>query len=88
MSNIITEYVYPRWLRLPLTGTNVVSFSGGRTSAFLVYLMEMERHLYGADVHYVFMDTGAEHPKTYEFVRNLVTRWNIPLVCIRMVALP
>lgn len=79
--------VYPDWLRKPLDGVNVVSFSGGRTSAFLVYLMEQERRK-GAEVHYVFMDTGAEHPKTYEFIRNLVTVWGIPLVCIRMVALP
>ena len=79
--------VYPDWLRKPIDGVNVVSFSGGRTSAFLVYLMEQERRN-GADVHYVFMDTGAEHPKTYEFIRNIVKVWGIPLVCIRMVALP
>lgn len=70
-----------------MDGTHVVSFSGGRTSAFLVHLLEQER-IKGADVHYVFMDTGAEHPKTYEFIRNIVHRWSIPLVCIRMVALP
>lgn len=70
-----------------MLGPQVVSFSGGRTSAYLVCLMEQER-LKGADVHYVFMDTGAEHPKTYEFIRNIVHRWGIPLVCIRMVALP
>jgi hypothetical protein len=34
------------------------------------------------------MDTGAEHPKTYKFIRNIIRHWNIPLVCIRMVALP
>lgn len=70
-----------------MTEPQVVSFSGGRTSAYLVYLMEQER-LIGANVHYVFMDTGAEHPKTYDFIRNIVHRWGIPLVCIRMVALP
>lgn len=70
-----------------MVGPQVVSFSGGRTSAYLVYLMEQKRFS-GADVHYVFMDTGAEHPKTYEFIRNIVHRWGIPLVCIRMVALP
>ena len=77
--------VYPDWMRRPLTGANIVSFSGGRTSAFLVYLMERER-INGADVHYVFMDTGAEHPKTYEFIRNIVKHWGINLVCIRMEA--
>lgn len=66
----------------PITGTNVVSFSGGRTSAYLVHLMEEARRE-GAEVHYVFLDTGAEHPATYEFIRNIVAQWGIPLVCLR-----
>ncbi|MDE9443927.1 phosphoadenosine phosphosulfate reductase family protein [Xenorhabdus bovienii] len=66
---------------------NVVSFSGGRTSAYLVYLMEQRRKA-GEDVRYVFMDTGAEHPKTYEFIRDLVQHWNIDLVCLRVVINP
>ncbi|PHM48390.1 phosphoadenosine phosphosulfate reductase domain-containing protein [Xenorhabdus sp. KK7.4] len=61
---------------------NVVSFSGGRTSAYLVYLME-QRRKQGEDVRYVFMDTGAEHPSTYRFVRELVKFWDIPLVVLQ-----
>ncbi|WP_149017487.1 phosphoadenosine phosphosulfate reductase family protein, partial [Escherichia coli] len=60
---------------------NVVSFSGGRTSAYLLWLMEQKRQA-GEDVHYVFMDTGAEHPKTYEFIRNIVSNWKIDLHCL------
>ena len=48
----------------------VVSFSGGRTSAYLVHLME-QRRLSGEEVHYVYMDTGAEHKGTYEFIKKL-----------------
>lgn len=62
---------------------HVVSFSGGRTSAYLVHLME-QRRAAGEEVHFTFMDTGAEHPKTYEFIRDLVKHWNIPLVCLRL----
>ena len=62
---------------------HVVSFSGGRTSAYLVHLMEQKRKSEGWDVDYVFMDTGAEHPKTYEFVRNVVDHFGIKLHCIR-----
>ncbi len=65
----------------------VVSFSGGRTSAYLVHLME-QRRAAGEDVHYVFMDTGAEHPKTYEFVRNVVRHWRIDLHCLRVIPDP
>lgn len=62
---------------------HVVSFSGGRTSAYLVHLMEQKRINEGWDVEYVFMDTGAEHPKTYEFIRNVVEHFGITLHCLR-----
>jgi len=63
---------------------NVISFSGGRTSAYLVYLMEEMRKRGEIDnVHYVFMDTGAEHPKTYEFIKRCVEYFKIELVCIK-----
>ncbi|HAT1512375.1 TPA: phage N-6-adenine-methyltransferase [Morganella morganii] len=67
---------------------NIVSFSGGRTSAYLVHLMEQKRVSENLNVKYVFMDTGAEHPKTYEFIRNVVKHWNIDLVCLRLVVDP
>lgn len=62
---------------------HVVSFSGGRTSAYLVYLMEQKRKNEGWDVDYVFMDTGAEHPKTYEFVRNVAEHFKISLTVLK-----
>ena len=63
---------------------NIVSFSGGRTSAYMVYLMDkMERAGEIENVKYVFMDTGAEHPKTYEFIKNCVDHFKIDLRCIR-----
>src|SRR5471030_3134490 len=65
----------------------IVSFSGGRSSAYLVHLMELRR-IAGEDVRYVFMDTGAEHPKTYEFIKNIVNHWNIDLTCLRVVVNP
>lgn len=71
-----------------LTGTHVVSFSGGRTSAFMVAQMEFYRRFLGADIRYVFMDTGAEHPKTYEFIKRVVKEWGIPLICFRAIINP
>ncbi|WP_206604030.1 phosphoadenosine phosphosulfate reductase family protein [Chimaeribacter californicus] len=60
---------------------NVVSFSGGRTSAFLVRTMlELD-----PETQFIFMDTGAEHPKTYDFIREVVQNWQINLTCLRLV---
>lgn len=50
--------------------------------------MDFYRRYCGVDVRYIFMDTGAEHPKTYEFIRNIVKHWSIPLVCLRTLVHP
>ena len=61
----------------------VVSVSGGRSSGYLVYLMEQKRKQLEWQVEYVFMDTGAEHPNTYQFLKDMVSHWKIKLHCIR-----
>ncbi len=39
---------------------------------------------FGRDnVDFIFMDTGAEHPKTYEFIRNVNKHFNLNLTCLR-----
>lgn len=59
----------------------VVSFSGGRTSAYLCHLM-VER--FGREnVDFVFMDTGFEHPNTYDFVKEVDTAFGLNLICLR-----
>ena len=57
----------------------VVSFSGGRTSA---RFCELTKKLFPNAV-YVFMDTGAEHPETYEFVKKVNAEFDLNLVCLR-----
>lgn len=62
----------------------IVSFSGGRTSAYLIHLIEKLRKNSSLKVQYVFMDTGAEHPKTYEFIKKVVEYYKIKLTCLRV----
>ncbi len=59
----------------------VVSFSGGRTSAYLCNLM-IEKHGEG-NVDFVFMDTGFEHPATYDFIRNVNEAFGLNVTCLR-----
>lgn len=63
---------------------NIVSLSGGRTSAYLARIMKEK----DPETEFIFMDTGAEHPKTYEFIRNIVKHWNIKLTCLRVIPNP
>lgn len=59
----------------------VVSFSGGRTSAFMT--LEVLKIHPSAEV--IFMDTGAEHPKTYEFIRNFAKHFGVNITCLRVI---
>lgn len=59
----------------------VVSFSGGRTSAYLCKVMI---ETYGIhDVDFIFMDTGAEHPETYKFIKRVADFFGINLICLQ-----
>ncbi|QHJ79794.1 MAG: hypothetical protein [Caudoviricetes sp.] len=59
----------------------VISFSGGRTSAYMT-LEVLKMH---PQAEVIFMDTGAEHPKTYEFIRNFSHHFGVNITCLRVV---
>lgn len=62
-----------------LSGTTVVSFSGGRTSAYMLrQVLENNEDL--TDLVVTFANTGKEHPATLEFVRECAERWSVPIV--------
>ncbi|MGO2306069.1 MAG: DNA cytosine methyltransferase [Providencia sp.] len=71
-----------------LLPVHISSFSGGRTSAYMVKLLEEKAKAEHFKLKHIFMDTGAEHPKTYEFIRQVVKYWNIDLTCLRLVINP
>lgn len=56
-----------------------VSFSGGRTSGYMTRMIQ-QRLSDQYDIMYLFANTGAEHPKTLEFVRQCDEAWNLDLV--------
>lgn len=62
-----------------LAGTTVVSFSGGRTSAYMLrQVLDSNTDL--DDLIITFANTGKEHPATLEFVRECAERWAVPIV--------
>ena len=61
-------------------GPAVVSFSGGRTSAYMLRRI-LDVGLY-PDVFVIFADTGRERPETYDFVRACAVRWGIDIAWV------
>jgi 3'-phosphoadenosine 5'-phosphosulfate sulfotransferase (PAPS reductase)/FAD synthetase len=62
-----------------ISGTTVVSFSGGRTSAYMLrQVLDNNDDL--SDLVVTFANTGKEHPATLEFVRECAERWSVPIV--------
>lgn len=63
-----------------LDGPAVVSFSGGRTSAFMLRrILDAHDGTLPTDVHVVFCNTGEEHPATLDFVQECSDRWAVPV---------
>ena len=62
-----------------LSGTTVVSFSGGRTSAYMLRQV-LDKNDDLSDLVVTFANTGKEHPATLEFVRECAERWAVPIV--------
>ena len=62
-----------------LPGTTAVSFSGGRTSAYMLHqVLDNNDDLH--DLVVTFANTGKEHPATLEFVRDCSERPAVPIV--------
>ena len=61
-----------------------ISFSGGRTSAYMAYMLKT--HLSDEyDFVVTFANTGLEHPKTLEFVQNCDIHYGLKVVWLEAV---
>lgn len=63
-----------------------VSFSGGKTSAYMARWCQQHAHEHGFDqVRYVFANTGQEHEKTLEFVQRCDDEWGLGVTWVEAV---
>lgn len=61
-----------------IRGKTVVSFSGGRTSAYMLRQV-LDANDDHSDLLVIFANTGKEHPATLEFVQECSDRWGVPI---------
>jgi 3'-phosphoadenosine 5'-phosphosulfate sulfotransferase (PAPS reductase)/FAD synthetase len=61
-----------------IEGPALISFSGGRTSAFMLWrILEAHGGHLPDDVHVVFANTGKEREETLRFVHECGSRWGV-----------
>jgi len=56
-----------------------ISFSGGRTSAYMLWLVLQENDGLPADSKVMFANTGKEDDATLRFVNECAVRWGVPI---------
>jgi 3'-phosphoadenosine 5'-phosphosulfate sulfotransferase (PAPS reductase)/FAD synthetase len=61
-----------------IKGPALISFSGGRTSGFMLWNI-IKAHGGGlpSDVHVVFANTGKEAPETLDFIKEVSDKWGV-----------
>ena len=61
-----------------ITGPALISFSGGRTSAYMLrQILDAHGGTLPDDVHVCFANTGKEREETLRFVHECATRWGV-----------
>ena len=63
-----------------IAGPALISFSGGRTSAFMLkHILDAHGGTLPADIRVCFANTGREMPETLTFVEDCARRWSVPI---------
>lgn len=63
-----------------ITEPTCISFSGGRTSAYMLYQVLQANNGLPSDAVVCFANTGKEDAATLKFVHDCETNWNVPIV--------
>lgn len=72
-----------------IEGPALISFSGGRTSAYMLWrILDAYGGKLPDDVHVAFANTGKEREETLRFVHDCETHWNVPVSWLEWVGRP
>lgn len=64
-----------------ITGPTCISFSGGRTSAYMLWrVLQSHGGKLPEEAQVLFCNTGMEEEETLRFVRDCGLHWNVPIV--------
>ena len=68
-----------------IDGPALISFSGGRTSGFMLWnIIQAHGGSLPEDIHVVFANTGKEAPETLDFVNDISKKWGIKIYWLEM----
>jgi len=65
-----------------IDGPTCISFSGGRTSAYMLWRVLQSNGGLPSDAVACFANTGKEDEATLRFVRDCGLNWNVPIVWV------
>ena len=68
-----------------ITEPTVISFSGGRTSAYMLWRVLQSNNGLPDNAMVCFANTGKEEEATLQFVHDCETKWNVPIVWLEYV---
>ena len=68
-----------------IEGPALISFSGGRTSGFMLKkILDAYEGKLPSDVHVVFANTGKEMPQTLDFINDCAKNWQLDIVWLEL----
>lgn len=68
-----------------IEGPALISFSGGRTSAFMLWnILQAHGGVLPDDIYVTFANTGKEAPETLDFVHEIEQKWGVKIYWLEL----
>jgi len=68
-----------------IEGPALISFSGGRTSGYMLHnILQAHNGVLPEDIYVVFANTGKEAPETLDFVNDVSEKWDVKIYWLEL----